>query len=302
MVINPFKSEIMKKFRLLFVLFLLGIAIFNACSSDGDDGDGERPTDQKFQEIIDIATFHGNLNSKIVVVNTQGGPDTFLFEDDIRDIITSTQTSNALWVNVHQIQTKNPNQFAVSDITFEQAKQFDEQSVGYLKKVVEYFKTRDYSVYVLGISFGAFMTQELISDHGIDMADKYLIMVGRLDLEEATWRPYSEGSFTEYIYSSNGTFEIVEYEIGSNAYNRNTAKLAAGLGFNRYTNKLSSIENLSKITYVYGDRDEAVGILSAPEIQFLSGKGANVFLVEGANHTTAIDSGLVRLKPLFEIP
>lgn len=91
---------------------------------------------------------------------------------------------------------------------------------------------------MLGISFGAFMTQELIASYGIDVADGYLIMVGRLDIDEYTWKPFSEGKMTKYVYDNNGdyTIELVTDEL--DVEERNMNRLAAGLGFNRYTERL----------------------------------------------------------------
>jgi len=255
-----------------------------------------------FKEISDIATFHGNLEGNIVVINTQGGPETQLDDETLNEFIYETQAQAALFVNVHQEQTKNPSQFTASDITFDQAKEFDTQSVATLKRVVNFFKNQQgKTVYVLGISFGAFMAQELIAAHGIDVADGYLIVVGRLDIDENTWQPFSQGKFTEYIYDNNGDYTITLLGDGPNAEQRNMARLAAGLGYNRYTDRLNSISDSSKITYVYGDRDEQVGPLSTLEIQFLNGKGAKVVLADGGNHDAAIGVGLHLLKQTFEI-
>lgn len=281
----------------LIICTFLFIA-FSSCNKDDDTN----PTANSFEEISDIATFHGNLEGNIIVVNTQGGPVTQLDDESLNEFISETQTQSALFVNVHQEQTKNPSQFTSTDITFEQAKQHDLQSIANLKRVVDFFKSQQgKKVYVLGISFGAFMTQELIALHGIDIADGYLIMVGRLDIDEDTWQPFSQGKYTEYIYDNNGNYTISLLGDGPSAEERNMARLAAGLGYNRYTDKLNSISGLSKITYVYGDRDEQVGPLSTQEIQFLTGKGANVVLSDGGNHDVAIEAGLNLLKQTFGI-
>ena len=95
-----------------------------------------------FKEISDIATFHGNLEGNIVVINTQGGPETQLDDETLNEFIYETQAQAALFVNVHQEQTKNPSQFTASDITFDQAKEFDTQSVATLKRVVNFFKNQ----------------------------------------------------------------------------------------------------------------------------------------------------------------
>ena len=209
----------MRKINLfLSAIVLVSIAFISSCSKD-DESVAAHP----FIEIKDDATFHGNFKSNIVVVNTQGGPVTRLEDDILKDIIQESKMNDALFVNVHQAQTKEPHLFTKTDITFEDAKKYDKSSVERLKKVVDYFKEKNKKVYVLGISFGAFMTQELIASHGIDVADGYLIMVGRLDIDEDTWKPFSEGKKTKYVYDNNGdyTIELVTDELDVEERNMN---------------------------------------------------------------------------------
>lgn len=254
-----------------------------------------------FNEIADVTTFHGNYSSDIVVVNTQGGPHTELNDSWVKGYMKSTKTNNALYANVHQVQTKNPSQFSTEDITFEAAKEFDKESVANLKKVVNFFKAQNKTIYVLGISFGAFVTQRLIAEHGIDVADGYLIMAGRLNLEEENVQLSSEGKYQHYLYDDNGNSTFDYFGVAPNANHRNMARLAAGLSFNRYIEELGDIDNLSKITYVYGDRDDRVGALSVQEIQFLKDREARVILSENGNHSAVTEKGLSVLKETFGI-
>ncbi|MGB0769617.1 MAG: hypothetical protein ACPGPB_02570 [Flavobacteriaceae bacterium] len=285
----------MRKINLfLSAIVLVSIAFISSCSKDD-----EPVSDHPFIEIKDDATFHGNFKSDIVVVNTQGGPVTKLEDDELKDIIQESKMNDALFVNVHQSQTKEPHLFTKTDITFDDAKKFDKSSVERLKKVVEYFKEKKKKVYVLGISFGAFMTQELIASYGIDVADGYLIMVGRLDIDEDTWKPFSEGKKTKYVYDDNGdyTIEVVDDQ---DVEERNMNRLAAGLGFNRYTERLKGISDLSKITYVYGTKDEQVGPLSVDETKFLEDRKAQIGKNDGANHEQAIQAGVSLINQLFK--
>ena len=124
----------MRKLNLfLSAIVLVSIAFISSCSKD-DEPVAAHP----FIEIKDDATFHGNFKSNIVVVNTQGGPVTGL-EDDI---IQESKMKDALFVNVHQAQTKEPHLFTKTDITFDNAKKFDKLSVERLKKVIDYFKKK----------------------------------------------------------------------------------------------------------------------------------------------------------------
>lgn len=286
----------MRKINLfLSAIAIVSIAFFSSCSKD-DEPDSGHP----FIEIKDEATFHGNFKSDIVVVNTQGGPVTKLEDDELKDIIQESKMNDALFVNVHQAQTKEPHLFIKTDITFDDAKKYNKSSVERLRKVVDYFKKKNKKVYVLGISFGAFMTQELIASYGIDVANGYLIMVGRLDIEEATWKPFSEGKMTSYKYDNDGNYTIEEDKNKIPVDVRNMARLAAGLGFNRYTEKLKNANDLSKITYVFGTRDEQVGSLSKTEIKFLADRKAKIFKNDGANHEKAIVAGIGLIEQLFK--
>lgn len=290
----------MKKYN--NILLILSILLFSICSSCCKDEE-MLPAPNLYDEIADIAVFHGNLNSDIVIVNAQAGPSIELLDQDLPQFITITQAQSALWVNVHQAQTKNPSEFIDSDITFDQAKQYDLESAAHLNRVIDYFKNQEgKTVYVLGISFGAFVTQELIATYGIDVADAYLIITGRLNIDEDAWRSVSEGNFTEFIYDANGDYIIEQVEDGQTPEDRNMARLAAGLGFNRYTERFSAIPNMSKVTYVHGNRDEQVGPLSELEIEFLNMKNANVVLSSNGTHDSTTLDGFDLLKETFKIP
>jgi hypothetical protein len=287
----------MKKTNLLcLAVVFISLNLLFSCTKD-DNPVVAHP----FAEIKGDATFHGNFKSDIVVVNTQGGPETKLDDESLKETIKATKTSSALYVNVHQTQTSEPHLFTKTDITFSNAKKYDERSVARLKKVIDYFKMKKKKVYVLGISFGAFMTQELIADYGIDSADGYLIIAGRLDIDEDTWKPFSEGKRTTYVYDQNGGYTINLFKGKLSVEEKNMARLAAGLGFNRYTERLKDEKDLSKIRYIYGTHDEQVGPLSKEEIKFLEDRNVGIGKNQGANHQNAIQAGLTILKSAFRI-
>lgn len=250
-----------------------------------------------FAKIKDLAVFYGNPSSDIVIVNTQGGPVNELFEDEFISVIRNAELQNQLYVNVHQVQTQEPEKFTNQEFSFEQAKSFDKMSVENLQKVISYFKSQGKKVYVLGISFGAFMTQELLAQYGTDIADAYYIMVGRLDINPEMWNAFSEGKNGMFLYKEKNEFKIKLKKQKDNL-DRNMSKLAAGLGHNRYTSKLKACKNLSKVTYVFGTTDEQVGSLTEKEIQFLKERKAKVISVEKGTHNSAINEGIKLLKDL----
>ena len=66
-------------------------------------------------------------------------------------------------------------------------------------------------------------------------------------------------------------------------FNRNEAKMFAGLVMNRYTEQFNTIESLSNITYIYGETDMAVGRLTVEEVAFLQLKNANILSGNGGH-------------------
>lgn len=285
----------MKKTNYFFLCFLL--ISFSSCKSHDDTS----PAPVTIDQIADIATFHGNQEADIVVVYAQGGPDTNLTEGEAIDgFISDTQIESARFVVVHQAQTKNPSSFTNTDITFEEAKQFDLESAENLYKVVDFFKTQqDKTVYVIGISFGAYVVQELIAVNGVDVADGYLIIAGRLDIEADVWQPASQGKYSEFVYDNDSNYSINVVEEGVNSKERNLARLFGGFAFNRFSDRLNNVSSLSNVTYVYGNRDDQIGPLSSLEVQFLDKKGANIILSDGGNHDDASYLGLGLLKQTF---
>ncbi len=273
-----------KKTNLILVLLLTIFTI--SCSND----DGAPAPIGISQEIKDLIYFKGEEDAPVVLINAQGGPDTEFTTDEVDEISRLFNTTDLLAVNVHQVQTLNPSLFENDDISFEKAIHFNSESLEILSQVIKYFKDQGRTVYVLGISFGAFMTQELIAKKGADVADKYLIMVGRLDMDDVIWQAFSEGKFG---YFENGITPIIDQESGTDVTQRNMDRLAAGLSMNRYTQIFDTFEDLSKITYVYGKTDQAVGRLTDNEIQFLESKNVNIITGNG-NHDETIGDFLLQ--------
>lgn len=213
-------------------------------------------------------------------------------------IVESLNTADLLAVNVHQAQTLNPSILDGNGITLDQAIALNTESIEMLYKVVTYFKDQGRTVYVLGISFGAFITQELIAKKGIDSADKYLIITGRLDINDIIWQWSLEGinGFFE-----NGVTPMIDPEPVVGVDERNLAKITAGIGMNRYTKLFKPIEDLSSVTYIYGATDEAVGRLTTEEIEFLELKNANIIAGSGNYSETFFDFITQGFKEAFGI-
>ncbi len=182
--------------KFIALLFIVSLSLV------GCDKDGNKIIVEPIAlpgNIDELVSYWGNSSSDVkkVVINTQGGPAPELLNEEMQDIlklVDANKIDDVLIVNVHQKQTLNPQNYQ-SEITFDQAKMDDEASVADLAKVIKYFKnTLEAEVHVLGISFGAFMVQELIRQEGVNIADDYLIMVGRLDMDETIWQSFSQGN------------------------------------------------------------------------------------------------------------
>ncbi|WP_282085059.1 hypothetical protein [Aquimarina algiphila] len=274
----------MKHFSKYTTTIILSL-LFISCSSDDAN-----QTIGISKEIKDLIYFKGDESASTVIVNAQSGPDTKLSTGEVDEIFQTFNTTDLLVVNVHQAQTLNPSLFEANDITFDRAIDLNTESVEMIYKVVKYFKDQGRTVYVLGISFGAFIAQDLISKKGADAADQYLIMVGRLDMNAIMWQAFSEG---RPGYFENGITPIIDQEVGADLIDRNLDRLAAGLSMNRYTELLNTFEDLSNITYIYGEIDEAVGRLTDSEIEFLQSKNVNLITSSG-NHDDTINDFVVQ--------
>ncbi len=267
----------------LFLITFLSIFILS-CSND--DEKHSETNNEIPQEIKNLIYFRGDENAPTVLINVQSGPSNEFDTVSVDDFFENYNTTDILTINVHQVQTLNPSILDGNDITLEQAINFNTESIEILSQVINFFKNDGRTVHVLGISFGAFVVQELIAKKGISVADKYLIMTGRLDINDIIWQGLSEGIYGTF---ENGVNPILEPNPDMNVIERNYARLSAGLGMNRYTQLLNTIQDLSDITYIYGATDEAVGSLTAEEIQFLQSKNANIIAGKGDHTQTFID-------------
>lgn len=250
------------------------------------------------QEIKELIYFKGNESASTVLINSQGGPGYQLDEGTVNLFFQGYNTDDVLMANVHQAQTKNLDPFVNNDITLEQAINFNAESVENLFRTIQFFKDQGRTVYVLGVSYGAFLTQELIAKHGIDVADKYIILTGRLDINDEIWQGAAEGKDSKFI---NAVTPDIAANPGANAAERNTARLFAGIAKNRYTQNLKAINDLSNLMYVYGKNDNAVGRLTSEEVQFLQTRNASIISGNGNHDETYEDLIVDAIKDFFGI-
>lgn len=284
-----------KKVKLILVVCTT--IFISSCANDNEKPNSLESNVGISQEIKDLIVFEGDQDAPIVIVNAQAGADDELHRDDVEDIISILGDTGFLAVNVHQAQTINPDLINRSDITLDQAISMNTQSIEMLYKVIKYFKDDGRTVYVFGSSFGGLVTQGLIAKKGIDIADKYLIVANRLDIDDIIWQGLSEGRFG---FFENGINPVVSPNPEENVIERNTARIIAGFTMYRYTELFKDYNDLSKITYVYGKTDEVVGRLTPAEIEFMESK--KIRIIEGSgNHdqTTSGDTIIPIFTDLF---
>lgn len=265
---------------LILIICFPGLLALGCNKNDDQPPEPPEPVREISEEINELIYFRGDEKAQTVLINVQSGPSIEFATDFVDLIVSSFNTTGILTVNVHQAQTLNPGIVEENEITLDQAISINTESVEMLSEVISYFKAQNRTVYVLGVSFGAFMTQELIAKKGIDVADKYLIMAGRLDMNQAVWQALVEG---RYGYFENGVDPIIDTEPHEKVIERNYARISAGLGMNRYTQVLNTIEDLSTVTYAYGATDQAVGSLTTQEVEFLASKNAHIIAGSGGH-------------------
>jgi len=298
------KSNLKQFFCLMF--FLLIFLSFSSCSKDNNAANvkAEEVLPVTFKDIEPYVSLHGDTNSDTVIINIQGGPILSLDEEGLDTYIKGSHTENVLYVNVHQAQTLTPSLFK-KKINLEDAEKYTKESVAMLKMVMDYylFETNK-SVYFLGISYGAFLLQELIKDNGLPYVDGCLVVGARLKMDNKALEILSKGFIPKYKFDSNGKFSIdvlVQKSEMSDIVLYNMSMLGYVVAKNDYTESLSFIKTLSRTTFIYGERDNFIGPLSHKEIDFLKKRKANVICTLMGNHRFTVHKSLLRIKDVFKL-
>ena len=247
----------------------------------------KRTSPAAYPDMPDIAGYYfGNPASETVIVNAQGGPETTLFTKEFKEIFIKYGKlcpDSVFAVNIQQVQTLNPDKFKKSDISFEQAVEYGKQNTKMLADAVDYFKAKGKKVVVVGISYGAFLVEDYLAGYG-NVADSYFISVGRLNMPEKIWVPFSEGKMIGF---KDGV-EYTKIMKPKDAEQRNMSKLAAAFGHKRYMDLLKNTK-MSNVVYAYGAKDEQVGRLSEAELEFLKHKKVKILKGEEGHTETIFD-------------
>lgn len=261
----------------------------------------------------------GDEDSDTVWIYSQGGPTEDLQDAGELKRFAGTHEDDTgerpLLVNVHQIQTLNPGLLERTDFyALPQVLAEVDLTIEILDRVIRHFKALGKRVVVFGHSYGAFVMPRYLMLKGPSAADAYVIMAGRMDIEERMYRNRFRNLHddTYYVleYATDGV-TIVEQQLTQEQRDRflvngrvplktRYAGLYQGLlGQFRYTRELAQTD-LSKVVYAYGTRDAAVGRLTDAEVRFLRSRGASVLAVSARNgsHGSMVDDPAARREIL----
>ena len=254
----------------------------------------------------------GAADSDTVWLFSQGGPIARL--SSAHELTKFDGYGGKILVNVHQVQTYNPG--LVDDERLDSLARLQAEvdvSVEILDRVIRHFKDRGKRVVVFSHSFGSFVLPRYLALKGPGAADRYVIAAGRLDIEskmyESRLDALFEGDTVAYFYEGGTTLTAVDltelsadelgFELEDGMLPRSERVFSAfqgTLGRHRYTELLAKTD-LSKVIYVYGTMDMAIGGLTEAEIAFLESRDATVVAVNGG-HGAPIDDAGARARVL----
>ncbi|MCY4562088.1 MAG: hypothetical protein OXC03_07285 [Flavobacteriaceae bacterium] len=300
----------------------------NADETNDDNGDQtSTDTDQDNSEdnfshtvlpdaIEDLFEMKGDIESDTVWVYIQGGA--VLDRDYPLNSSNSSGCSNCdqdeaevfdypyfvddLIVYPFQSQHLNPYIHRESELTFEQAKIESALSAEIIKKVIDHFNTMEKTIYLIGHSYGAFLVNEILSKYG-SIARKSISLNGRLDMDQVVVDGFSEGIV--WLFDENGQnpyeAKVPEEYASEIKLISNLSKLNAGLGFNRYTEKLAEVD-LSDAIFLFSEYDMNVGDFTPEAIKLLkeTNPAEHLIILENGTHET-IFADLRETKKLHDL-
>ena len=241
-----------------------------------------QPT-QISENVTDLIMTNGNPDADIVWIYEQGGPVGDLYEADLDAF---PNHSNYLKVYVHQVLTYN-NELYNAELTVEHGEQETDVNSEILHKVIQHFKDQGKTVIVIGHSYGAFVVTDYLVNKGSDLADKYVIMAGRLDAEQIFYEGLINKQF--YYYPDYVTPTLHPSTQPTNNKHRTELFLAGIIGKSRYTQELSEVD-LSKVIYAFSNDDGALGRLTTSEKDFLTSKNVQIVEIAAGGHSAMFEA------------
>lgn len=268
---------------------LVLVAILTSCKSNRESGNSGATQLSYPKTIIPKDTTNlwvedGNIEKDTVLIICQGGPAknlTFV-ENGRTSYRYIPNYSNYHIVYLHQAQTLNKKMFDYNgEFTFEMAEQEVNNTSEMLYRALDYFKAKGKTTIVIGTSYGAYIIPNYLSTRP-SLADKYIIIAGRIDDNEQMLAQHLKGfngEFEEdgitYVPEDENT-DFSKYQESEIKEYRVKQLLKGAIGKPRYSEELAN-KDLSNVIYFYATNDQNVGRLSESEIKFLESKKVKVF-------------------------
>ncbi len=257
----------MKTFFLFLLFYLVSFGLAAQNNIDFDD----------LPDVAEITVVQSNPSADTIVIGMHGGPTDMLYPGDF-DFFEGISTFGV--IEMQQYQHYNSSILANPNMTLEEAIVYNDTTVAMLQKTVHHYKDQGKTVVLIGHSFGAFILAEYMDDYGLEDVHRVVPMAGRLNMPPIIWENFAAGYWASF--APNGTTTIVEEEqadMGDWA----TMKIMAGMGYNRWVDSLATVD-LTKLMYVYGEHDEAVGGLDETEVNLLEAQNAHVLGITNGSH------------------
>ncbi len=226
----------------------------------------------------------GNIESDTVLIVCQGGPSknlTFI-EKGRTSYRYIPNYSNYRIVYLHQAQTLNKEIFDYKEeFSLEMAEKEVDNTSEMLYRALDYFKAKGKTTIVIGTSYGAYIIPNYLSTRP-SLADKYIIIAGRIDDNEQMLEQHLKGFNGEF--EEDGITYIPEDENPDlSEYQESEIKeylvkqlLKGAIGKPRYSQELADMD-LSNVICFYATNDQNVGRLTESEIKFLESKKVKIY-------------------------
>lgn len=243
------------------------------------------------KDTSELFQFRGNWENELAFVYLQGGPDLQLNIGPRDGLHLISNHNEILKIYPLQSQMLNPNVLATKPIiTDSQSAIENKLSAEILHRVIEHLSNRGKKVYLIGHSFGSSICMEYMNLKN-SLAEKVVLMGLDLDEDISSWANAKTGEYIRWEdgikpYALTVFQEIPEQHPLKKDFDRIADNLASIVGHNmdkKYTQLLED-NDFKKLISVYATEDEANGIKSEEEIQFLEKKGSLVVRVNGDHH------------------
>lgn len=277
--------------RTIFIL-LIATNLVMSCKKDKDTKSFKHkalPSD-----ISKLYEFQGDETSDTVWIYVQGGPVTdreYAFEEtyqDGSDLYPFFKDDFRVYPYQAQHLDKTIAPSALFD--FKAAKKEAAKSSEVVKRIVEHFNAKNKVVYLVGHSYGSFIVNDVLARYG-SIARKTISLNGRLEMDDVVWQGFSKGE--EWLFEDTGINPTLNTSASDDIEEQNMRKLAAGLGYNRYTSKYANVDLSDAIFFTAGD-DKYVGDFTQNTIDFLQANAEQLYVIPDIGHGDVFNPNLMK--------